>query len=361
MKPVYISSSFYVLSLALIKLSLLFFYLEIFKTRQFRITAYLVLTYIVVNSLIIFFLTIFSCVPISAFWNRDKKGKCLDIQALAYANSASAIVQDIVLLVLPLFSIRRLQMKRYRKIAVGLMFSIGAFGCIATIVRLRTLLSFGMSLDPTWDYVPVTIWTELELLAGFACVSLPSIRILIVRFLPRGVKDFLSHVTRSSRSRSHTASNPSQQREWKKPSSWMNISRDDKDSANRASTGQEMSSLWSRNSRPPSTDTRVQTPANGLESALSNYSESDDIITRPAFVGKRIDLGHHRQSLNVPNPKRATARQSLWSHSSRDSRITALPPMGKIGCLPEGSFSDLEIPRKGFKGLSKKWSRDNQV
>jgi hypothetical protein len=362
MKPVYICSSFYVLALALIKLSLLFFYIEIFRTRQFRIAAHVVLIYIVVNSLVIFFLTIFSCMPLSAFWNRDKKGKCLDVQALAYANSASAIVQDIMLLVLPLFSIQRLQMKRYRKIAVGLMFSIGTFGCIATIVRLRTLLGFKMSIDPTWDYVPVTIWTELELLAGFACVSLPSIRILIVRVLPRGIKDFLSHVTRSSRSRSNTASNPSQQREWKKPASWINMSRDAKDSAIRSSSGQEMSSLWTRNSRSPSTDHHVRTGANGLESALSNYSEFDDVITRPHFPDKRLDLGYQQsESLNVPNPKRATARQSLWSHSSRDSRITALPPIRNIGCLPEGSFSDLEIPKKTFKGLGRKWIKDSQV
>ena len=91
----------------------------------------------------------------------------MDLQGIAYVNSASAIVQDVILLILPLVFIRKLQMKRYRKVAVVFMFAIGTFGCIATIVRLHTLTKFNISVDPTWDYVPVTIWTELELAAGF--------------------------------------------------------------------------------------------------------------------------------------------------------------------------------------------------
>jgi hypothetical protein len=337
----------------MIKVSLVFFYLEIFTSQQFRLAAYAILVYIVVNSLVIFSLTIFSCMPLSAFWNRDQPGKCLDIQALAYANSTSAIVQDIVLLILPLIFIRRLQMKRCRKFAVGLMFSIGTFGCIATIVRLRTLLGFKLSIDPTWDYVPVTIWTELELLAGFTCVSLPSIRILLVTILPREVKEILSLVTRSSRNQSNPSSKRSQQREWKKPSSWMSISHGTTKSANDSSFKNDENSLWSRNSNHLARSGSQRR----LESALSDYSESNFA----PFLDKRVDLGHEQvELLNVAKPSDTATRQSLRRHGSRDSRITALPPIGNIGCLPEGSFSDVDVS-KGFKGLGRKWSRDNHL
>jgi hypothetical protein len=344
----------------MIKVSLVFFYLEIFKTRQFRIAAYIVLGYIVLNSLVIFFLTIFSCTPISGFWDRDiKSATCLDVQALAYANSGSAILQDLILLILPLVFIRHLQMKRYRKIAVGLMFAFGTFGCIATIIRLRTLLSFHMSLDPTWDYVPVTIWTELELAAGFVCVSMPSIRILVMRAVPRTVKDWLSHVTQSSRSRSKASSKPSQEREWKKPSSWMNISRDVKDSGHGSIGDENMSSLWSRHSRAPSTHQNMRS----ISRRQSDYSEFDFNLTRPPFIEKRLDLGHEQMDmLRIPPPSKK-ARQSMRSQASRDSRITALPlvpPVTKIGLLPEGSFSDLDVTRT-IKGLGRKWSRDDRV
>lgn len=105
------------------------FYLEIFTTRRFKIMGWVILSYIIINTLIILFLTIFACTPIETFWNRDLllgDGKCMNIQIIGYANSASAIVQDIILLVLPMFFIKNLNMKRYRKIAVGLMFAIGS-------------------------------------------------------------------------------------------------------------------------------------------------------------------------------------------------------------------------------------------
>jgi hypothetical protein len=346
----------------MIKVSLVFFYLEIFTTRQFRLSAYVVLAYIIVNSLVIFFLTVFSCMPLSAFWNRDQRGKCLDIQALAYANSASAIIQDIILLILPLVFIRRLQMKRYRKVAVGLMFSIGTFGCIATIVRLRTLLRFKMSIDPTWDYVPVTIWTELELLAGFSCVSLPSIRILLVTILPKEVKEILSLVTRSSRNQSNPSSKRSAEREWKKPSSWLSVSLGTTKSAQESRSTKNQNSLWSRISAAPQNHKLARSGSQRrLESALSDYSESNVAITRPPFIDKRLDLGHEQvELLKVPTPGKKATRHSLRSHSSRDSRITALPPIGSIGCLPEASFSNVDVS-KGFLGLGRKWSRDNHV
>lgn len=341
----------------MIKVSLVFFYLEIFTTRQFRVAAYIVLTYIVVNSLVIFFLTIFSCTPISGFWNRDVKAKCLDVQALAYANSGSAILQDLILLILPMLSIRNLQMKRYRKIAVAFMFAFGTFGCVATIIRLRTLLSFKMSLDPTWDYVPVTIWTELELAAGFVCVSMPSIRILIMKAIPVSVREFLSHVTQSSRSRSRSrsksSSKPSQPREWKKPSSWMTLSHDVKDSGHGSSKGTNIDSLWSQYSLAPADHHHLRSNSHHLDSASSNY------LTRPPFNEKRLDSRHEQMELlRVPKSPR-TARQSMKSEASRDSGITALPSMTQIGVLPEGSFSDDDVRKNTSKGFGRKWSREN--
>jgi hypothetical protein len=101
------------------------FYLEIFKTRKFQITAYIFLGFMLANTFAIFCVAIFACNPVPSFWNRDIKGTCIDIQAGAYANSASAIIQDVILLILPLVFISNLQMQRSRKIAVGFMFCIG--------------------------------------------------------------------------------------------------------------------------------------------------------------------------------------------------------------------------------------------
>lgn len=361
---VLIASSTYVIVLGLIKVSLILFYLEIFNTSRFRITAFIILGYIAISSLVICLLTIFSCTPVRAFWNRDVKGKCLNVQALAYANSASAIIQDIILLILPLVFIRNLQMKRYKKVAVGFMFSIGTFGCIATIVRLHALLRFKLSIDPTWDYAPAVIWTVLELAAGFACVSLPSIRILLVRLLPASVKKLLSSVGQSSRSRNNRTpqQNPAEgQRHWHKRPSWVAQSQELHDSGHGSGANDSfISRIWSGHSSLTSTHRHVRTGSRRLNSAMSNYSESNVAVTHPPYKESRWDRNDKLTKniddvvlLRVPKKKNESNQRSTTSSRSRDSQLTALPPIKKIGLLPERSFSDLNLSRD-FRGRDRK-------
>jgi hypothetical protein len=125
--------------LGLIKISLIMFYLQIFITRRFRIVAYVVMTYIILSTLAIFLVTVFSCYPVSSFWDRDIKGKCMDINAIAYANSGSAIAQDIIILILPMASVGKLKTTKYRKVAVGVMFAIGTlYVTSVSAFRLRS-------------------------------------------------------------------------------------------------------------------------------------------------------------------------------------------------------------------------------
>ncbi|KAF1359611.1 hypothetical protein EJ07DRAFT_76650, partial [Lizonia empirigonia] len=192
-KIVFIAWSTYVVILGLIKLSLIMFYLEVFPTRSFKTIGWIVFWYIAINTIVILLLTIFVCTPCT-----DIFLQCMDIQMLGYGNSISAIVQDVIFFILPMSYLRNLQMKRLRKVAVAIMFLIGSFGCVTTIIRLRTLLLFKISYDPSWDYVPIVIWTELEVSAAFACISLPALRVLLVKLTPRQLKGWLSEVTHGS-------------------------------------------------------------------------------------------------------------------------------------------------------------------
>ncbi|KAJ4990484.1 cytidine and deoxycytidylate deaminase zinc-binding region [Stagonosporopsis vannaccii] len=197
LKYFYVCWNLYVVTLGLVKVSLIAFYLHVFHDRRFRIVCWIVLGYIILSSVIIQFLTIFSCTPIQSFWDRDIKGTCLDVGAIGFANSANAILQDLMILIMPMPSLYRLQMKRWRKIAVAFMFAVGAFGCITTIIRLHYLAGFKISLDPTWDYTNVTIWTGAELAAGIVCASLPAVRQLLVIILPSRFQTFLTNRSRS--------------------------------------------------------------------------------------------------------------------------------------------------------------------
>lgn len=189
---VYIGETLYVVALALTKVSLVFMYLRIFSAyRPFQIASYTMLAFIVLPSLVIVMLTILSCQPIAHFWDRDLPGHCLDVTAVAYANSALAVAQDLLLIVLPVVMLWNLNMSRRKKCLIALMFAVGSLGLVATVVRLSTLHVFGNLEDPTWDYVPVVYWTVVELAAGMICSCLPAIRILLERFF--GVLQLTTH------------------------------------------------------------------------------------------------------------------------------------------------------------------------
>lgn len=70
-------------------------------------------------------------------------------------------------------------------------------GCVITIIRLHALSSFGISLDPTWDYTVVVIWTGAELAAGMVCASLPAVRQLLTLPPPKRWSQFLTNQSRN--------------------------------------------------------------------------------------------------------------------------------------------------------------------
>ena len=113
--------------LALTKISVLVLYLRIFPNESFRYAASATIGMIALSTTIIFFMTVFSCHPVAFFWNRDiRGGTCLNINTLAYANSAMSIIQDLLIVALPLSVLAKLNMGTKKKIGVGFMFAIGS-------------------------------------------------------------------------------------------------------------------------------------------------------------------------------------------------------------------------------------------
>ncbi|KUI53608.1 hypothetical protein VP1G_00986 [Cytospora mali] len=183
LRLLYIGEIIYIVVLTLTKASIVCMYLRIFWAYPpFQKACYVVLGYIILPSIVIIFLTIFSCQPIQYFWDRDLTGSCRDVTAVAFVNSGFAVSQDLVIILLPVYMLWNLNMNWKRKIFIGIMFAIGGLGLIATIIRLRTLFTFGDLSDPTWSYVPLIYWTTVELSAGIVVSCLPAVRILLERF-----------------------------------------------------------------------------------------------------------------------------------------------------------------------------------
>ena len=183
LRLLYVSEIMYIVVLAITKASIVCMYLRIFWAyRPFQIICYTVLAFITLSSAVITILTIVSCEPIAYFWNRDiANGSCLDVTALAYANSGFAVAQDLIITLLPIYMLWSLNMNRKKKFFIGIMLAVGGLGVIATIVRLKTLSAFGNLSDPAWTYTPLVYWTTVELAAGIIASCLPAVRILLER------------------------------------------------------------------------------------------------------------------------------------------------------------------------------------
>lgn len=113
--------------LAVTKISILALYLRLFPYKSVRYAALATIGLIALSTAILFFMTVFSCHPVSFFWNKDiRGGKCLNVNKLAYANSAMSIIQDLIIVAIPLPVLAKLNMGMKKKIGVGVMFTLGS-------------------------------------------------------------------------------------------------------------------------------------------------------------------------------------------------------------------------------------------
>lgn len=56
---------------------------------------------------------------------------------------------------------------------------------VVSIIRLQFLITFARTKNPTWDQQSITKWSAIEIAVGMVCSCLPSIRVILVRVLPR--------------------------------------------------------------------------------------------------------------------------------------------------------------------------------
>ena len=177
----------YFFILMLLKLTLLFFFLRIFPARKMRHIIWATITFTLLWGMACIIAAIFQCNPISFSWDRwdgEHKGQCVDINALGWSNAAISIVLDVWMLALPLYQVFQLKLSWKKKISVTLMFCVGTFVTVMSILRLQSLIHFGNSLNPTWDQSDASQWSTIEINVGIVCACLPALRKILIRFFP---------------------------------------------------------------------------------------------------------------------------------------------------------------------------------
>ncbi|OQD95217.1 hypothetical protein PENSOL_c021G01676 [Penicillium solitum] len=179
----FVSQAFYKLTMNMTKMSILMLYLRIFIQRWFRIACSVLLAIITSYMVGAFFASVFQCTPVARAWNKAIPGSCIDITTNWYANAGFSIATDIIILTLPMYPLYKSKIILKRKIALMIVFALGAFVVVTSIVRMQTLDFSSTSPDPTYD-IASSVWTMLEENVAITCACLPMMWMPLARLFP---------------------------------------------------------------------------------------------------------------------------------------------------------------------------------
>jgi hypothetical protein len=149
------------------------------------------LAFIAISSITLIFAATFQCIPVNFIWDGWRNPhefsyhSCLNMAHLSVASGISYVVQDIIILVLPAPILYKLNVPLRSKIEMFSMFGIGIFIVITSCIRLQYAVKLSHTRNPTWDYVDVMLWGGLEGAVSLVVISLPAIKILCTRAVPK--------------------------------------------------------------------------------------------------------------------------------------------------------------------------------
>ncbi|KAK4182336.1 hypothetical protein QBC35DRAFT_445315 [Podospora australis] len=185
MKSFYSSIIVYNVGVSLAKISILLQYKRIFSHTILRQIIKFGLGFLVAWTITLCFLLPMACMPVAAFWDPEVKGFCLDNATIWYTMAGVNVVTDFAIFTMPIPVIHALQLPVAQRAMLFVVFTLGVFPCAVSIYRIRTLHAAAKSTDPTWDNVGAATFSFLELSVGVMAICLPTIKPVLVLFMPR--------------------------------------------------------------------------------------------------------------------------------------------------------------------------------
>ncbi|CAI7669553.1 unnamed protein product [Penicillium pancosmium] len=175
---------FYNAAVLCAKASILMQYFRVFPTKRMRLICWIMITILALYGTWAVISAFLNCIPVAKFWDPTIEGFCLNKPALWFSNAAMHITTDIAILIIPIPALASIDVPKRQKIALMLMFALGGFVCITSIVRLVSLKKISDSLDPTYDNVGAASWSAIECNTGIICACLPTLKPLISKIIP---------------------------------------------------------------------------------------------------------------------------------------------------------------------------------
>ncbi|CCC11897.1 hypothetical protein SMACR_05109 [Sordaria macrospora] len=161
-----------------IKVSILFTYIRFAVTRTFRYLCIGTIILHIVFLLVCVITTLAQCQPLHKMWDFTGavEGTCINTTAFFYFTSAFNILTDLWILLLPISTLREINRPTREKIALFLIFGVGTFAAVASIVRLHTIYIYTLAEDPFHEGINVNLWSMIEVTIAISCASVSALK-----------------------------------------------------------------------------------------------------------------------------------------------------------------------------------------
>jgi len=138
-KLVIINNNLWAVAVNITKASILAQYLRLFSSRSTRFFCYFLLVLLIPVVCWSVFAGTFLCTPVVKLWKPHLPGRCMDPRQYWLSAAAINIGMDFAVLLFPLPAITQLRLPRKQKICLTLMFLLGFFVCVVSVVRLAVV------------------------------------------------------------------------------------------------------------------------------------------------------------------------------------------------------------------------------
>ncbi|KAL4926651.1 uncharacterized protein BDV17DRAFT_293229 [Aspergillus undulatus] len=176
----------YGIVMSLVKTSIMVFYLNIFGTkRSFRVSVAITMTIVWLWAISVVLETLLLCRPLAFNWDTTiPGGGCGNRNATYVVAGTLNLVTDLMVMALPIPHIWKLQLGVAKKIALSLVFCMGLFVSIISIVRLVALMAIDFN-DITHSVQMGVLWTVTEPELAILCANMPVLKPVLSRMFPK--------------------------------------------------------------------------------------------------------------------------------------------------------------------------------
>ncbi|KAF2272788.1 uncharacterized protein EI97DRAFT_196094 [Westerdykella ornata] len=173
-----IQQAVYMPAILFTKLAILLQLVDIFVPTQLPKNSRWYSLYSLIASNVLFFtvlmfVEIFQCVPRQKIWNPTLHGRCIDINKTFIATGVINVIDDFIILIIPLVWTWKLQLRLKQKVGVSAIFATGFFACITSVMRLIESIKSLDNPDISHSLLPVSLWALAEVSAGLVVCCLP--------------------------------------------------------------------------------------------------------------------------------------------------------------------------------------------